>query len=253
MNISQHCFDTDIVIFNIGDVHRGDEGCNTKLFYKVIAEVQRMDNARWVSTGDLLNVALKTSKSDCYKSKPLGQEMKLLEEELKPIASKCLGLVESNHHRRFDLLTGMSLDEQICGRLNIPFLGKLGILNVTCERNTYFIVMHHGTGAGKKRGSKTNSTEALGELIPAADVYMEGHTHSFDHFVDETSYIDRKRGSLVCQESTFVVTGHFLNWEESYAMDMKLPSRPKGSAVIELTASNQGKRSSKKIRVDLFR
>lgn len=147
----------------------------------------------------------------------------------------------------------MSLDESICSHLKIPFLGKLGIMNITCGRSSYYVVLHHGTGAGKKRGSKTNNTEALSELIPAADLYLEGHTHSFDHFIDEVSYIDRKRGGLVVQQMTFCVTGHFLKWEESYAMDMKLQARPQGSAVCELFESKLGKLSNKKIKCDLFR
>jgi len=253
MLIKRYNFDTDIQIFNLGDVHRGDNGCNVKLFHKTIKEIKSREQARWVSTGDLLNVALKQSKSDVYKSKPLGEELKLLVEELSEISDKCLGIVESNHHRRFDKEAGMSLDEIICDRLQIPFLGKMGVMNITCGRASYYVVLHHGTGGGRRRGSKTNSTEELGELIPAADVYMEGHTHSFDHFINEVAYIDKKRNLLMYQQSTFVVTGHYLQWEESYAMDWKLRPRPQGSSVVGLKAVDVGKSEYKKIHVELFK
>lgn len=242
----------DIRLFNIGDVHRGDEGCNVRLFHKAINEVKNGKNTYWVSTGDLLNVALKTSLSDCYKSKNLAEEFKLIINELSPIAEKCLGLVESNHHRRFDKATGLSLDEQICDKLQIPFLGKLGVINVMCKQAAYYIVMHHGVGSGRKRGAKTNNTAALGELIPGADIYFEGHTHSFDHFIDEVPYIDKKRKLLRYHPASFVVTGHFLEWEASYAMDYKLPPRPQGASFIELTSNTVGNSSNKKVKADLY-
>jgi hypothetical protein len=112
--------------------------------------------------------------------------------------------------------------------------------------------MHHGVGGGKKRGAKTNGLETLSEIVPGADLYLEGHTHSFDHFIDETTYIDRKRGLLTRFNSTFVTTGHFLNYEKSYAIDYKLPPRPLGAAVIELQGSKYGGHKVKKIKADLF-
>jgi hypothetical protein len=253
MRIPHYQFDHGIAIMNLGDVHRGDKNCNVKLFHKAIETIANDDKMYWVSTGDILNVALKTSLSDCYKSKSLSDELKSIKEELSPIASKCLGFVGSNHHRRLETLTGLSLDEVISSELKLPFLGKMALISVGCDGAVYYIAMHHGIGFGRKRGSKANNTEAFAELIPGADIYLEGHTHTHESFINESRYIDRKRRLAITFPSRFEVTGHYLNYEGSYAQDYKLPARPQGSTVIELPASNVMRRSyESKIKSDFF-
>ena len=128
---------------------------------------------------------------------------------MKPITDKCLGLVGSNHHGRFDGAVGMSLDGILSDKMKIP-LGKLGIINITCGSASYYVAMHHGGGGGKRRGSKSANLEELGDLLPSADIYMEGHTHTFDSFINEVPYIDKKRGNLKYYKAYFITTWAFL-------------------------------------------
>lgn len=237
---------------NIGDVHRGDSNCNISLFLKAVAEVRDHKDMYWLSTGDLLNVALKTSISDCYTGLSLNNELDAIVKELTSIAHKCLGIVSSNHHRRLKNLTGLDLDLVICNRLGIPYLGKLALVNVVCGRSAYYIALHHGIGAGRKRGSKANNMQMLSELIPGADIYMEGHTHTHDYFIDEQSYIDRKRIAQVVFPAHFCTTGHFLDYDGSYAEDMKLPRRPQGATVLRLSARVNGAFAEKSVKADFF-
>jgi len=250
MNILTYRFENEIAIVNIGDVHRGDKTCNVPLFLKAIDYIKRYDSVYWVSTGDILNVALKTSVSDCYESMSLEDEYTALIKELSPIKNKCLGIVASNHHRRLKNLAGFNLDRRICEALQIPYLNTLGVLDVVCGRASYYIALHHGVGSGRKRGSKTNSTETLSQLVPGADIYMEGHTHSFDHFINEETYIDKKRQLLTKLNSYFVVTGHFLQYDGSYAQDYKLPPRPQGASIVTLSRRYNGK--DKRVKVEFF-
>lgn len=252
MKIRQYNFSGNVRIVNLGDVHRGDSACNDALFRKIIAHIEKDPSCYWVSTGDLLNVALKNSKSDVYSSMSLEDEKNILLKELEPIASKCLSLVASNHHSRFDRETGMSLDALIAGLLNIPYLGGMGIINVTCDRASYYIAMHHGTGGGGARGSKVNSSEKLEGIAAGADLYLDGHTHSYATWQNISQYIDKKRGLLSEQISHFVTTGHFLNWGDSYAVNMKLKPMPQGSSIVELFAAGAGNATYKRIKSDLL-
>lgn len=251
MKITQYTFPGSINLYNLGDVHRGDHACNDALFRKIIDIVERDPVGYWISTGDLLNVALRNSKSNVYGSMSLEDEMSVLLEELEPIAKKCLGIVKSNHHARFDKETGMSLDSILCDRLNIPFLGALGIINITCNRTSYFTAMHHGTGSSKMRGGKASSLERLSFIVPGADLYLEGHSHSYQALYDTAHYIDRKRNLMSEGIAHFCTTGHFLKWDESYAADHKLQPMPQGAAMIELKGNGLGKIANKKIKIDL--
>lgn len=254
MRIPKYTFVDSVKIYNLGDVHRGNATCDSDLFKKTIQFISQEKEAFWVSTGDLLEVALKNSKSDVYSAMNPEKEYESIIKELDPIKDKCLGFVESNHHGRFKKDTGMSLDKFICDSLGIKnkFLGAVGLISVVCGSAKYFVAMHHGTGGGRLRGSKTTSLNRFGDILSGADVYMEGHTHSYEHFVDTVNYIDKKRDIVQSFNAHFVTTGHYLKWEGSYAQNLKLKAMPLGCSVVELFPSDYGRYSSKKIKVDLF-
>lgn len=55
-----------IEIVNLGDIHWGNANCDRKAFVGVVNYIKDNPNAYWVSTGDLLNIATKDSKSFNY-------------------------------------------------------------------------------------------------------------------------------------------------------------------------------------------
>lgn len=252
INIKRHHFNIPIRIFNVGDLHRGDYACDVALWHKIRNEIANSPDTYWLSTGDLLNMATKNSITGPYKSMSPAEELKIFCEEAAPIAHKCLGFVGSNHHRRVDKEVGLSVDKFIAEKLNIPFLGHLGLLNIVCGRASYYIGMHHGAGGGKMRGGKTNNLQRLANIIPGADIYLEGHTHTFNYFIDEIGYIDRKRILFRSHPVHFVTTGHFLNYWDSYAAAAKFAPSPKGAALLTLGAAGSGNLQNKEVRVELF-
>ena len=112
--------------------------------------------------------------------------------------------------------------------------------------------MHHGVGGGKVRGSKTTNLQRLFNIWPGADLYMEGHTHTYDHFIDKVQYIDRKRGIVSEYQATFVTTAHFMSWRESYGEDKKFTPSQEGSAFVTLKHAGAGNFGNKRIKSDLF-
>lgn len=251
MKVRSYNFDGPVQLINLGDVHRGDQACDDVMFRRVIDYIKNTPNARWASTGDMLNVALRKGKlATIYHSMSLEKELAVMTSELRPIADKCLGFVGSNHHARVENEIGMSLDNLIARELEVPYLGDIGLIKINCKRNSYFVAMHHGIGQGHLKGGKANTLERMTNLIPSADIYLTGHTHTFMYFVNEVNFIDRKRDKLSTFQSYFVTTGHFLDWEDSYAPQLYLPPAPKGSAMLELGESEGGNR--KDVRVSLF-
>jgi hypothetical protein len=131
-------------------------------------------------------------------------------------------------------------------------LGGSGLINVTLGRASYYIAMHHGIGGGKMRGGKTNNLERLSQIYPGADIYLEGHTHMYDFFINDVHYIDRKRNKLTASPAYFCTTAHFLDWKGGYGEDMKLKPGIKGCATLELKHCAAGNVSMKRVRGDLF-
>ena len=250
--IPHYRFADDIELYNIGDAHRGDKACDVSLFLKVIEEVRRNPFARWVSTGDLANVALQGSKSGAYYSDNVGQEVEDLSKELAPIADKCLGFVESNHHDRFDRAVGMSLDKLLASFLQIPFLGSTGRIVVTCGKASYWISMHHGVGGGRTTGAKANIHDRLMDLSPCFDLMLSGHTHTYLVSPSAQVYPDRKRITVTTLQQWRVTTGHFLDYDASYAGKLMLREMPKGAAVCHMKSCGVGQTKNKQIKSWLF-
>ena len=80
--IRKHTFDEAVRIYNLGDIHRGSPQCDAKFLHRVIAEIAGNSNARWVSTGDLLDVATRHSVSDVHDAISVQQEADMLALEL---------------------------------------------------------------------------------------------------------------------------------------------------------------------------
>lgn len=255
MQITQYNFNTDISLFNIGDLHRADHSCDVETFHRIIDRIARDPNAYWVSTGDLLNVAVRNGKhASIYGSATLEEEFETLVEELAPIKHKCLGVVNSNHSQRVQNSVGINIDKLFCKELGVPYLGDFGVLNLTLQRTSYYVVMHHGSpgGGGRMKGAKANLLDSMEQILPAADLYLTGHTHQFMHHINEVRSIDRKRNLIAEHKSWFCTTGHFLKWENSYAQTLRLRPAPIGAAKMDMKASMVGHHSNKDIKISLY-
>lgn len=245
--ITQYRFDHAVSLYNLGDIHRANNCCNAGFLRKTISKIKDDSTAYWCSTGDLLEVATKSSVSSVYEAKTVQEEIDLLVEELGPIRDKCLGFVASNHHNRIDKETGISLDRMLAAQIGIPFFGISGLVNITVGRSAYYIHLHHGSGGGGSEGNKVNRALKVAGNCQGCDVYLSGHTHTYSHtpFLQRT--VDRKRGLIRDVLSHSVVTGHFLDWRGSYAEKAALKPAPLGCAVVDFSGSMVGTEQQKKI------
>lgn len=241
-------FDHAVKIYNLGDIHRGNNNCDEAKLRKIITAIAADPAAYWVSTGDLLETATKNSKSSCYEASTPEEELEALSAELQPIREKCLGFVASNHQNRIKKETGLSLDKVLADRAKIPFLGISAVIKVVCGRNSYFISMHHGVGGGTD-GNKVNRAMKLSQNWHGLDIYLTGHTHSFSYVQDVQNLIDRKRDKVTRIVTHHVTTGHFLKYEGSYAEDLGLKEKPTGCSVVELAAHPVGNEGNKLVEV----
>ena len=237
-------FDDSVSIVNLGDIHRGNKTCAVKKLHKIINHIADNPEVYWVSTGDLLETATSNSKSDNYDAMSIEDELNLLCAELEPIASKCLGFVSSNHKDRIQKEVGLNLDHVLADRAGIPFLGTVGLIDVVCGRCSYYIYMHHGAGGGSD-GNKVNRAVKLAENIQGADIYLTGHTHSYSHVPNIQTAIDRKRGKVTHIYSHHVTTGHYIEYERSYAERLGLKAKPIGSSIVHLRGNSTGNEENK--------
>lgn len=227
-------FNEPIEIVNLGDVHYGHKNCDINGFNNIVDYIKKNKNVYWVSTGDLMEVNFKSNKTFDYGNLPLKEELDALYEQLTPIKDKCLGIVGSNHHKRLEKEVGLNLDALMCQLLGINYLGITGFLRVIVGDCGYFICMHHTNGFGKSRGAKANNAQRLSDVYRGYDIYMNGHTHCYQHFIDVYTILDRKHYKNMDVKTHFITTGHYLKYENSYAEEMLLTPAPRGSSIVHL-------------------
>lgn len=236
-----------VKIINIGDVHYGNPQCDREGLRNIVNQIETHDNYYWISTGDLLEVALEGTKGDIYRSQSLQTELEEITKVLAPISSKCLGIVGSNHHERLERKAGLNLDYLLSMWLKVPYLGYFGFLRVVLQDIGFYICLHHGYGFGRTYGAKANAMANIGTVAKGFDIYMTGHTHTYTMFVDKDYMLDRKHLRIMNMNVYYVSTGHFLNYKDSYAEKKAMKPKPKCCATVDLKTTGAGK--SKKIRI----
>jgi len=238
-------FTSETIVVNLGDVHLGSNMSSISGVKKVIDFIKKTDNAVWLSTGDILDINLKNSKTFDYESMSIDKEIEMFADMFQPIAKKCLGVVGSNHHYRVAKEIGLDIDRVLCKILSLPFLGHTGFLRIIVNGCSYFVCLHHTFGFGRTRGAKANAAEKLSDVFRGYDLYLTGHSHCFQHLVDVNVILDRKHYRNMHVSAHTVTTGHFLNYDGSYAERALLPPAPKGSAIAVLN-------KHKEIKIDFL-
>lgn len=177
-----------IKIVPLSDLHIGDSLCNLSLIRKTIEYIKDNDEVFTILNGDLVNCALKNSKSDIYAEEmtPM-QQMQKMVDLLIPIKHKILAITSGNHEDRIYNETSIDLSSLIAKELGIadrydPISVYLYVYfgEKTYGRKApmvYTAYVKHGSANSKKIGGKANALVDMTETI-IADLYIMGHSHT---------------------------------------------------------------------------
>ena len=174
----------------LGDMHIGDELCDLDLIKNTIEYIKKTKECYCILNGDLINNALKTSKSDSYKEQmTIEQEQDLLIDLLTPIKDKILVMATGNHEYKTSLLAGINplkavalalgIKDKLVENsylLNMEFGTAHGVKNLN---NKYVVFgIHGGSGGGRRAGATANALQDMALIRPDMDLYIHSHTHS---------------------------------------------------------------------------
>lgn len=177
---------TCIEIHTFADLHIGDKSCDLTGIKERIEYVKNTESAYAILNGDLMNNALKTSVSDIYSEQlsPM-EQMKQCVDLFGPIKDKILCITTGNHERRTQNGAGIDLMEIVAKELGLEdrfssigavvFL-RFGWNNRRKRKQWYSIYITHGTGGGRKEGSKAVRLADMASIVDC-DIYIHSHTH----------------------------------------------------------------------------
>lgn len=230
------------VIIPISDLHRGDRNSDSKHIKRIVNDLLKYNNVYGVLVGDLINNALKTSKSDSYKDimSPRAQRDSIIK-ELMPVKHKLLGCTGGNHEDRTDRETDIDVSEDIAKALELPYC-QTGLyyqikLGVKGNQMNYTMYTTHGSGGGSTKGAKANKIYSMRDIC-LADIYVMGHIHDIIAFPDLYYVPDTRHNRIVEQTRYFCSSGSSLNWG-GYAERLMLKPSKTGFPIIELDGTRK--------------
>lgn len=188
VKVKLNTLSNNIKLYTLADLHIGAAECDIELIKKVIKFIHDTPDTYVVLLGDILNTALKNSKSDIYSEVlSIADSQKLAVELLSPIKDRIIGMTPGNHENRVWKEAGIDLSLWLAEKLNIQDKYRVNALALNIEfgktpKNYPYklniFAQHGGFGGGRKLGSAMNAIEDMDGIIANADIYLRAHTHS---------------------------------------------------------------------------
>lgn len=177
----------NLKIYTLSDMHIGDANADLPTLKKIINFIKDTPECYCILLGDILNTALKTSKSDIYsETLSLAEAQKLALQLLTPIKHKILAMTPGNHENRVWKEVGVDLSLWLAEKLDLEDKYRNNGIAVTIQFGKDVngkpfrlnIFGQHGSyGGGRKLGAAMNALEDLDGIVGNADIYIRAHTH----------------------------------------------------------------------------
>lgn len=217
MRIQKYIIKKDKLIFvPFGDQHFGHVNCDKQMIKNVIKFIKTNDCV-WLGGGDYADAIIPTDRRFDYRSideqyKTPQLQYNKIGELLKPIANKCLGLLDGNHDIIHWKRQAHNYVMELANRLNVPYLTIDAFLRFYFEKykTNFDVYTHHGWTGARTKGGKIARIYDLEQIYPMLDMYLMFHIHDLG-IVDKKAnlYIN---GDLIIRDKTslFVMGGSFL-------------------------------------------
>lgn len=210
--------------------------------------ILKTPNAYAFLMGDILNAASRTSATNPFEGKSGDDEYQEAVDLFRPLAEKrkVIGAITGNHERRMEDSFGFNPLKPFCNELNIPYLGYSAVVRFRVGQREespnqveqiYHGYFHHGTGGGGTLGAALNRKVKLQEIVQGVDFYVSGHDHQM--VTGQRIVFEPGKKDIVQRKLTYVDSGSFLDYENSYAEAAMYPPGKLGAPRIRLDGREQ--------------
>jgi hypothetical protein len=180
-----------ITLCFFGDCHFGTTSFDEDRFDWFLTKSSKMPNPYYLGMGDYTDFASygenkKLHQGDMHDTTMDRLDMMVMEDnrlfaqKCKQMRGRLLGLIGGNH--QYSMVGGKTTDEDLAERLGTTYLGWLTVLMVQLTASpghtmTFTVFGCHGSGGGKLLGTSINKVIDMQQIIPNADIYVQGHDH----------------------------------------------------------------------------
>lgn len=240
-------------IHTLADLHIGDPQCDYAECCNKIDEIKNDPHGLCILNGDLVNTVLRNSVGDIYGEKlPPMKQIDEIVTLLRPIKDKIIGADTGNHEARVYKSDGIDMMRLICRELGIEerYAPEAVLIFLRFGKQSpharhtkeypnqrYVIYATHGTGNGRKEGSKIIRLSELAAIVDA-DVYIHSHSH-LPIITKEAYYrIDPIHNNATLIDKLFVNTAAAMNYG-GYGQEKAYKPSSKANPIITLQAKER--------------
>lgn len=222
----------ELELYPLADLHIEDPLHDKQRAEQWRQEVLAASNRFIICNGDLVNAALRNSVTDTYNQTMSPNEaINAIADFLQPVSDRILAITEGNHERRFSKECGVNVMERVAKELGVynQYSDSAFLLFISfgkskgrqSRKTVYSVYCKHGSGGGKRPGSKANRLADMAEVVDA-DIYLVAHTHQPIAFRSLFYRCDYRNRKITPVEKVFVNTNAFLGYG-GYAEEMGFP------------------------------
>ena len=235
----------ELTLVNIADVHFGNLNCDVDMVEHVIKYIKDHDCV-WIGGGDYSDAIVPNDKRFDYSTiNPKFQTPQLQYREVqnwfKPIANKCLGLLDGNHDIIHWKKNVHNYVWEMCENLSVPYLTIDAYIRLHFEKmNTDFnIYEHHGWTGSRTAGSRVMRLADLYNVFPMLNLYIMNHVHALGLVEKKTSLYIGEDHQIHDKISHFLFGGSFLRGyqlnQTSYVEEKTYVPTTLGSPILHIT------------------
>jgi len=226
--------DEYVLLTPFSDIHAGNEDLKQSELEKTVEK--EYDNGSILAlNGDLIESKTRSRKGDGIFTQwnPMKQ-MDYIMDLFKPFAKdgRIIAMTNGNHEDAITLETGVDVTAIMAKEFNIPYLKNGGFMAVKCGDELYNLYMTHGSSNSTLPYTKIKACLNLGTFIQGVDAYLYGHVHDKQDHTQEVYVPNNRSRSIEVKKIHYVLTGHYLNYINSYAQQKSM--RPSATGTPEL-------------------
>ena len=219
----------DFALWVLGDTHIDHPNTDIKTLQRHIDMIQD-SGAPWIHLGDWVDCINPLDKRFSVRDnrEAIVDAYLKAEQMFNPIVDQGVAILRGNHGSKWSRIEG-DMIRVMAKRWGIPYLGYCGFIKFRMPKRSYVLWVHHGAGGGRKRGAKAIRLQDWSGFVDA-DVYLQGHTHTYQNFVDEQVRFSSKRTRYFGNVPGYIRSyrGH-----DNYIEELGLPPQPIGMLQVE--------------------
>lgn len=217
MKYQKYEISSDTLTFvNFADLHFGNRNCDKRMINNVIRFIAK-HKCYWLGGGDYADAIIPQDWR--FDARTIDKEFdtpraqyKEIERLFRPIAYRCLGLLDGNHDIMHWKKHSHNYVEELCERLDVPYLTIDAYLRIYFKKfdANFNIYAHHGWTGARTSGGRINRIYDLFNIYPMLDLYVMNHIHALGQVEKKTSLFVDNNGNIRDKISYFLFGGSFL-------------------------------------------